>query len=157
MEIFLFIISGLLIILGLIGCIVPALPGPPLGYVGILCLHFTNKVQFTTKELVWMGIAMVAVSVLDYILPAWLTKRFGGSKLGVTGSIVGLIVGLFFAPIGIIVGPFIGAFVGELLNGNDTKSALKSGTGSFVGFILTTGLKLAVCGWYMWYFFSYLF
>lgn len=157
MEIFLIIISALLIIAGLIGCILPAIPGPPLGYVGILCLHFTDRVQFTTKELVIMGIVMVAVTVFDYILPAWVTKKFGGSKLGVIGSVVGLIVGLFFPPAGIIIGPFIGAIAGELLNGNGTKLAIKSGVGSFVGFILTTGLKLAVCGWYLWCFFSYLF
>lgn len=147
-----YIISGALILGGLVGCILPALPGLPVAYAGILALHFTERVQFTTGELVFLTAIMLVAQVLDYFLPAWLTKKVGGSKLGTIGSIVGLIVGLFFPPFGLIIGPFLGAIAGELLNGEGTKTALKSGMGSFVGFILTTGLKIGVCGLYIWYF-----
>ena len=152
MEIALYILSGILILAGLVGCILPALPGLPLAYVGIILLHFTERVDFTTQQLIFMTAAMIVAQVLDYILPAWLTKKVGGSRLGTIGSIVGLLVGFFFAPRGLIIGPFLGAVVGELLNGEGTKTALKSGAGSFLGFILTTGLKIAVCGLYIWYF-----
>lgn len=152
MEIALYIISGLLIVTGLVGCILPALPGLPLAYAGILALHFTERVQFTTGELIFLTSIMIVAQVLDYILPAWLTKKVGGSRLGTVGSIVGLIVGLFFPPFGLILGPFLGAIIGELMNGEGTKTALKSGMGSFIGFILTTGLKMCVCGIYIWYF-----
>lgn len=152
MEIALYIISGALILGGLVGCILPALPGLPVAYAGILALHFTERVQFTTGELIFLTAIMIVAQVLDYFLPAWLTKKVGGSKLGTIGSIVGLIVGLFFPPFGLIIGPFLGAIAGELLNGEGTKTALKSGMGSFVGFILTTGLKIGVCGLYIWYF-----
>ena len=117
MEIALYIISGILILVGLVGCILPALPGLPVSYAGILVLHFTDRVQFTTKELVLLTAIMIVAQVLDYILPAWLTKKVGGSRLGTVGSIVGLIVGLFFPPWGLIVGPFLGAVAGELMNG----------------------------------------
>lgn len=152
MEIFLYIASALLIIVGLIGCVAPVLPGPVLGYIGIIVLHLTEKVDFTTGEFVMLGIVTLLTIVFDYFLPAWLTKQFGGSKLGVIGSILGLIVGLFFPPAGIIIGPFIGAVAGELYKTKDTRSALKSGIGSFIGFILTTGFKLAVCGVFIWYY-----
>lgn len=152
MEIALYIISGILILGGLVGCILPALPGLPVSYAGILVLHFSDRVQFTTKELVFLTAIMIIAQVLDYILPAWLTKKVGGSRLGTIGSIVGLIVGFFFQPFGLILGPFLGAIVGELMNGEGTKTALKSGMGSFLGFLLTTGLKLCVCGIYIWYF-----
>ncbi len=152
MEIALYIISGVLILGGLVGCILPALPGLPVAYAGILVLHFTDRVQFSTGELIFLTAIMIVAQVLDYLLPAWLTKKVGGSKLGTIGSIVGLIVGLFFPPFGLIIGPFLGAIAGELLNGEGTKTALKSGMGSFLGFILTTGLKIGVCGLYIWYF-----
>ncbi len=154
MEIFLYIVSALLILVGLIGCVAPVLPGPVLGYIGIIVLHFTEKVDFSTVELVILGIATLLTILLDYFLPAWLTKQFGGSKFGVIGSILGLIVGLFFPPVGIIIGPFIGAVAGELYKTKDTRLALKSGIGSFIGFILTTGFKLAICGVFIWYYIS---
>lgn len=152
MEIFLYIVSALLIITALVGCIAPVLPGPVLGYIGILLLHFTEKVEFSTKELVVLAIATICSILFDYILQPWLTKKFGGGKWSVTGSVVGLIIGLFFPPAGIIIGPFAGAVIGELYQSKDTKIALKSGVGSFLGFLLTTGFKLVVCGLFAWHY-----
>jgi uncharacterized protein len=92
---------------------------------------------------------------LDYIIPAWGTKKFGGSKKGVIGSILGLIIGMiFFGPLGIILGPFVGAVAGELMAGKDNSAALKAGFGSFVGFLTGTLLKLIASGMMMWYFFK---
>lgn len=152
MEIFLIIISGLLILASIVGCIIPAIPGPLLGYGGILVLHFTERGHFSTKELVILAIATLITFVLDMYLSPKLTQKFGGSKMGVIGSIVGLVIGLFFGPLGIIFGPFFGAVGGELLNDGDSKRALKSGLGSFIGFLLTTLIKLVVCGIFLWYF-----
>ncbi|MCQ2191307.1 MAG: DUF456 domain-containing protein [Paludibacteraceae bacterium] len=146
MDIFLIIIAGVCMLIGLIGCVVPALPGPALGYAGMLLIHFSNKIEFTTRDLVIAGVVTVAIILLDYIFPAWCTKKFGGSKLGIIGSIVGLFVGVFLSPLplGFLWGPFVGAVVGELIAGKDNMESLKSGMGSFVGFILSSGLKLAV-------------
>ena len=88
MEIFLFILSAVLIIVGIIGAVVPALPGPPLGYVGLLLLQLTDKVQFSTSFLVGWGVVTLAVTILDYYLPIWTTKKVGGSKAGINGSII---------------------------------------------------------------------
>lgn len=135
------------ILLGLIGCIVPVLPGPPLSFIGILLLHFTRWGNIETNLLIVLAIAASVATALDYILPIWATKKFGGSKRGVWGATIGLVVGIFFfPPIGIIVGPFIGAFVGELTAKNSNHVALKSAIGSFIGFLLGTGLKFAVSG-----------
>ena len=145
MEIFLFIRSALLIMVGLIGAVVPALPGPPLGYVGLLLLQLTDKVQFSTSFLVGWGVATLAVTILDYYLPIWTTKKVGGSKAGINGSIIGMIVGIIFTPIGMILGTLLGAIIGEIIGGASGDKALKSGLATFVGTMLSIGIKLIVC------------
>jgi uncharacterized protein YqgC (DUF456 family) len=146
------------IISGILGCVLPIIPGPPLSYIGLLLLHFTEKYQFSTRFLIIWAIITTVVYVLDYVIPAWGTKKFGGSKRGVWGSIIGLVIGLFFfPPFGIIVGPFVGAVVGELTAGKDSGMALKSGFGSFLGFLAGTLLKLIISGMMTWYFFKELF
>ena len=151
-----YILIGLGIILmitGIFGCVLPLLPGPPLNYIGLLLLHFTTGYQFSTRFLVIWGIVTVVVYALDYVIPVWGTKKFGGSKRGVWGSMIGLIAGMFFfPPFGIIIGPFAGAVIGELTAGKDSKAALKSGFGSFVGFLTGTILKLIASGMMTWYF-----
>ncbi len=146
MDIVLIILGGLLIVLGVFGCFLPVLPGPPLSYGGLLLVHFTERIHFSTTTLVVLGLVVALVLLVDYLVPVWGTKKFGGSKRGVIGSVVGLIIGIFFfPPIGIIIGPFLGAVAGELLNGDELSRALKSGFGSFLGYLFGTGIKLAVC------------
>lgn len=155
MDIALAILAALLILAGLAGSVLPVLPGPPLCWVGLLVLQFTEFVDFTTTFLLVMFAIMVLVTALDYFIPIWGTKRFGGTRAGVRGSIVGLVVGLFFGPVGIVLGPFLGALAGELLvNQTEMKKALKSATGSFVGFLLGTGIKLVYGGFAIWYYIS---
>ncbi len=143
------------IISGILGCVLPVIPGPPLSYVGLLLLHFTEGYQFSSKFLIIWAIITAVVYALDYLIPAWGTKKFGGSKRGVWGSIIGLVIGLFFfPPFGIIIGPFAGAVIGELTAGKDHIAALKSGFGSFMGFLAGTLLKLITSGMMTWYFFK---
>lgn len=138
------VIIGLLImILGIIGCMVPVLPGPPLSFLGLLLLHFTRFGHFTTWTLIIFAGIAVAVSVLDYLVPIWGTKKFGGSKYGTRGAAVGLVVGFFLGPVGIIIGPLIGAFIGEMIFKDDFYYAVKAGFGSLIGFLTGVGLKLA--------------
>jgi uncharacterized protein YqgC (DUF456 family) len=117
MEIFLVVLAFLFLLVGLIGSVVPALPGPPLSFIGLLLLQWSGHGNFSPAFL-WMWAAItVAVTIIDNILPAWMTKKFGGSRAAVIGSVLGLIAGIvFFAPIGLLVGPFLGAFAGELIN-----------------------------------------
>lgn len=144
MDWFLAILGGLLIIVGLLGALLPILPGPPLSFIGLLLLHFTRWADFSTQFLVIMGLLALLVTAVDYVVPMWGTKKFGGSKAGIRGSTIGLVIGVFFfPPIGIIVGPFLGALIAELMiNSDDFNKALKSGIGSLVGFLMGTGLKL---------------
>lgn len=139
----LLILGIIFMIIGIIGCLVPVLPGPPLSFLGLIALHLTRFGQFTTPELITLGIITVVVTVLDYFVPVWGTKRFGGSKYGTRGATVGLIIGLFLGPLGIIIGPFIGAFVGEMIFKDDLSYAFKAGFGSLLGFLTGIGLKLA--------------
>lgn len=155
MELFLIVTGILLLILGLAGCILPVLPGPPLNYLALLLLHFTASHQFTEKFLIIWGIIAAIVTLLDYFIPVWGAQKFGASRPGIWGSIIGLLAGLiFFPPFGIIVGPFVGAVIGELLSGKDSRLALKAGFGSFVGFLTGVLLKLIASGMMTWYFFT---
>lgn len=146
MDLLLVVFGGILLLTGVIGCFLPVLPGPPLGFAGILLLHISSYAQFSTVFLISLGAVVLMVSLIDYLVPVIGAKRFGGSKLGVIGCLAGLVIGIFILPpIGIIVGPFLGAIAGELINGDDLQKAIKSGFGSFVGYLFGTGVKLAVC------------
>ena len=147
------IISGILcMIAGLAGCFLPILPGPPIAYAGLLLLHFTDKVQYTTTELLIWLLIVVIVQILDYFIPMLGSKYSGGSRWGTRGCLIGTIVGLFFMPWGIILGPFLGAFAGELMGGSKTDQALKSGLGSLLGFLLGTVVKCVMCAYFCWEF-----
>jgi uncharacterized protein YqgC (DUF456 family) len=139
----LLILGIILMVIGIIGCLVPVLPGPPFSFLGLILLHLSRFGQFTTPTLVTLGIITVVVTVVDYIVPVWGTKRFGGSKYGTRGATVGLIIGFFLGPLGIILGPLIGAFVGEMIFKDDMAYAFKAGFGSLLGFLTGIGLKLA--------------
>ncbi|MFK5878386.1 MAG: DUF456 domain-containing protein [Flavobacteriaceae bacterium] len=144
MDIFLLIIGFLFVLLGIIGSFLPVLPGPITGWVGLLLLHFSDAIPMNWTFLgITLAIA-IFIWAIDYVIPAWGTKKFGGSKYGVWGTIIGLIIGIIFlGPLGIIIGPFVGAFIGEIIYDRKDKSrALKAALGSFVGFMLSTGLKL---------------
>jgi hypothetical protein len=155
MDTFLIVSGIILLIVGLAGCILPALPGPPLSYIALLLLHLTGSHQFSTKFLVvWLVITAIVV-VLDYLVPVWGAKKFGAGKRGVWGSVIGLILGLFiFPPFGIIIGPFLGAVIGEMTAGKDKGPALKAGFGSFMGFMAGMLLKMVASGMMTWFFFK---
>jgi len=158
MDIAFAILAGLLVLAGLVGSILPFLPGPPLGWLGLLTIHFTVYETYSTTFLAVTFGVMVVITLLDYLIPIWGTKKFGGSRAGVWGSTIGLVVGLFFGPVGIIAGPFVGAFLGEfLVNRSEYRVAMRSAAGAFVGFLLGTGLKLAYCGMAIYYFVKALF
>ncbi|MGY5355402.1 DUF456 domain-containing protein [Wenyingzhuangia sp. IMCC45467] len=145
MDYILLFFGFLLVVGGIIGSFLPIIPGPPTGWLGLLLLHLTNKVE---NNWMFLGITLaiaVLVVIADYVIPAIGTKKFGGSKYGVWGSTIGLIVGLLFAPVGMILGVFLGAFIGELINNaKDVKKAIRASIGSVIGFFFSTGIKLIV-------------
>jgi uncharacterized protein YqgC (DUF456 family) len=143
MDYLLLAIAIILMIVGIAGCLLPVLPGPPLSYLGLVVLHLTRFADISKNLFIVLGIVAVVVTVIDYVVPIWGTRQFGGSKYGMRGATVGLIIGLFLGPAGIIIGPFAGAVVGELIFKDDVKYALKAGFGSLLGFLTGVGLKLA--------------
>lgn len=146
MDIFLLVIAFILLLVGIIGCIVPGLPGVPIAYAGLWVAQATERVDFSWQFLLVWGIIVIVISVLDYIVPAWGTKHYGGTKWGVWGSTIGVFVGLFFGAVGVIFGPLVGAVLGELLAGKAFPDALKAGWGSFIGILFGTVLKLIASG-----------
>ncbi|NRR90083.1 DUF456 domain-containing protein [Winogradskyella undariae] len=145
MELFLVVIAFLLMIIGILGSFLPVIPGPLTSWAGLLVLHFTKGVEMSQTFLIITLIVAIVIYVLDYIIPAIGTKRFGGSKAGMIGTTLGLIIGLIAPiPFGIIIGPFFGALIGEMMNKNDFNKALKAAFGSFLGFIASTFLKFIV-------------
>lgn len=166
---FIWIIVGIVLILvGIAGAIIPGIPGPIVSFVALLVLQIGENPSFEQDLLVIMGLMAAAVTFLDYFVPIWGTKKFGGSKMGVRGSIVGLIVGIIGLPIlgivigpfgiiGILLGPFVGAYIGESMAGKDSTTALRSAIGSFIGFIAGTFMKLAYSFVVVYYFFAAIF
>ena len=146
MEHFLLILSLLLMIVGIIGSLLPALPGPPISWVGILMLYFCPGMETNYWLLGITLVIAVVIGILDYVIPAKGTKYFGGSKYGIWGTNIGLIIGIFAPiPFGFLIGPFVGALVGELIyNSQEKGRAFKAATGSFIGFLAGTFMKLLV-------------
>ncbi len=150
MDIILIFIAALFLVLGIIGSFLPVLPGPLTSWVGLLILHFSEAIPMDKTFLVITLIVAILIWILDYIIPAMGTKRFGGTKYGMIGTSIGLVIGLFAPiPFGIVIGPFVGAYMGELLNKTDSKTAMKAAFGSFIGFITSTFIKFIVAVIYL--------
>jgi uncharacterized protein len=146
------ILGALLLIGGIAGSILPLLPGPPLCYVALLLQQLREEPPFTARFLwIWAGITILTI-ILDYVVPLYGTKRYGGTKYGIWGCTIGLVAGLWMGPLGIILGPFIGAFIGELLGNSNSQHAFRAALGSFLGFLVGTLLKLIACFVMVYYF-----
>ncbi len=137
------------LILWLIGSVAPILPWPVLSIVGLLLIQFTARYQFSWNWITLFSILVIMSMVIDYYLPIWGTKKYGGTQAWVIWSTLGMVSGIFlFPPLGMIVLPFVGAFLGEYMINNSTgEKALRSARWSFVGFLLGTWYKLILCGW----------
>lgn len=148
----LWIILGIsLVIVGLAGSVLPLLPGPPIAYAGLLIQQFRNPDPFSTKFLlIWAGLVVVSL-LLDWVVPAWGTKKYGGSKYGIWGSSLGFLLAFWMGPWGVVIGPFLGAFAGEMIAGQTTKKSLRAAWGSFVGFALGSLLKVILCAVMLYY------
>ena len=148
MDITISIIAIMAGIIGIAGSILPGLPGPPVSWVGLLILYiWGNGVNGAGEPLslvaliVW-GVVVVAVTVIDYIVPPLLTKKMGGSRYAEKGSLYGMIFGIIFTPVGMILGSFLGALIAELaIAKKNLDEVLNAAVGSFLGFILGTGIK----------------
>ncbi|MBR0323390.1 MAG: DUF456 domain-containing protein [Bacteroidales bacterium] len=153
MEYLIFLLAVICVIVGIVGDVVPGLPGVPISYAAMLLLHFFTGITYSNETLIIYGVLCAVITIVDYFVPIWGTKKFGGTKAGVRGSTIGLVVGVVVLPIlgivigpfgliGILAGPFVGAYIGEKMSGVDDSLAWRSAIGSFVGFVAGTLLKV---------------
>jgi len=145
MDITLLILCGLLLLAGIAGSIIPAIPGPPLSFLALVVYQFTSYPPFSAVTIVILGLITVASSLSDYYLPIIGTKYSGGTKNGNIGAGLGLLIGFFVIPgIGIIIGPFVGAIVGEVIGGKKFDEAMKIAFGTLVTLLAGIFMKLAL-------------
>ena len=156
MDVLLLILGLMFMVVGVFGSFLPVLPGPSISWLGLVLLYFTNAVVVNYWILGFTLFITIVISVLDYVIPAKGTKKFGGSSYGIWGTNIGLIVGIFAPiPFGFIIGPFVGAFIGELIyDYKDHGRAFKAATGSFLGFLAGSFMKFVICmmflGLFLW-------
>lgn len=152
-TLFFAILAGFLLLVGLIGTVLPVLPGPPIAWAGLLAAHFSNYSQIEIWILIATGIAAIFVTVMDNIFPSIMTKKAGGSKAATWGCTIGLVAAFFLGPIFILIAPFAGAYIGEMIHdSSDAKRALKAAFGAFKGFLLGTGIKIITVMCFIWLF-----
>ena len=155
----LYILSGVLIVVGLLGVVLPALPGLPLVFAGMLLAAWTDHFEHISG---WTVGALGAMTLLSFAIDFFSTtvgaKRVGASRKAMFGAFVGTTVGLFFAPIGLFVGPFVGALLGELWHlrkldragiGQATKVGLATWLGMAVGIALKIALAIAMLAFFV--------
>lgn len=151
-------IGIILLLVGLVSCVLPPLPGPPIAFGALLLAYFglNARESLPVWLLIILGFLAVTITIVDSFIPVWSTKKFGGTKAGIRGSFIGILVGIFFLPLGgwsILLCPLLGAVIGELfdpvfnkgiISAQDLKLALRSGVASFIGFLLTSGIKIII-------------
>ncbi len=140
-----YVIAGILIVAGLVGAILPNLPGIPAMFGGMLLAAWIGHFQ---KIPIWvvvvLGVLAAFSIAFDFLSGTWGARRYGASKAAVWGAFLGTIVGLFFGIPGIIFGPFVGAVVGQLISGSPVDHAARVGFGTWIGLVIGTAIKLAV-------------
>ncbi len=142
------ILGFILVAAGIIGCVLPVVPGPPLVYLAIILLSIARKWEaFSPAFLIVMGCIALVVTAIDYVLPLFTAKKYGASKYGVWGAVAGMLIGaIFFPPFGLLIGAFLGAVGFELLFNEETKQSMKAGFGGFIGVVLGIFIKLGASG-----------
>jgi uncharacterized protein YqgC (DUF456 family) len=143
MDLFFLLVGFLLMWVGIAGSILPVLPGTPISWLGLVVLYLSPSIDFDWLFISITGIVAIGLYILDYLIPAWGTQRFGGSKAGAWGATLGLLIGLIAPiPLGILLGPILGALIGELVfNKSHGPKAVRAAFGSFIGLLASTMVK----------------
>ncbi len=154
LEILAILIGSLLMLLGLIGSVLPILPGPPLSFIGLFLLALVKNFSppLTPARVLLLGIVTILMVAMDYVLPLLGAKRYGSSKWGVWGSVLGMLIGMFLSPLAVLLGSFFGAVVAEWLAGKTKGESFRAGWGVMVGTLFATIVRLGFCGLMIYYF-----
>ena len=146
MDLFLIIISSLLIILGMAGSFMPIIPGPLTSWFGLFIFNLIPTAEIDSTILVITFIIAIIIFILDNLIPIYGSKYFGATKYGIIGASIGLVVGILSPiPFGILIGPIFGALIGELMFNNDLKKSIKSSIGVLIGFVASSLIKFVTC------------
>ena len=151
MDWFIIILGILLCVVAIGGSLLPLLPGPPFAFLGLLLQQARDPNPFSWKFIFIWGFIVLLALILDYFIPIWGTKKFGGTKYGIWGCTLGFLAAFWLGPWGVILGPMAGAFLGELLAKQNSTHALKAAFGAFLGFMVGSFLKLLVCFFMLYY------
>ena len=154
MTIALTLLGTVMVVLGLIGLVLPLMPGSPLVLLGLVLLAWAEQFQHVgTTTFVILGVLMLLTFVVDNVAGALGAGRVGASRLGLVGATIGTLVGVVFFPVGLLLGPFLGAVIGELIARREPLQAGRVGVGAMVGVILGTagnlGLGIAMIAVYL--------
>jgi len=147
-EITLIVVGIILLVLGLIGCIAPVLPGPVLSFLALIVISIPSGFSlYSPVLLIILGAAAIISQLLDNLFPVIASKKAGAGKTGIWGSVIGMILGMiFFPPLGVIIGAFLGALGGEMIFNREKKAPFKAAMGVFTGTLLGIIVKLTVSG-----------
>lgn len=144
-DVLLYVLAGVLVVVGIAGTVLPALPGLPLVFAGMLLAAWTGDFeQVGWLPLVVLGLMTALSLAIDFVATAVGAKRVGASRLAIAGAVIGTFAGLAFGLVGVFVGPFVGALAGELLHTRQVGQATRVGFGTWVGILLGTALKLGL-------------
>jgi uncharacterized protein YqgC (DUF456 family) len=137
--------AAVLVLAGLAGLVLPALPGAPLLFGGILLAAWIEDFEYIGRgTLIAIGVLAALTFVADFVAGAFGAKRYGASSRAVLGATIGAVVGIFFGLIGVLLGPFVGAVIGELSVRRDLEAASRAGVGATIGLAIGTAAKLAL-------------
>ena len=145
-QILLYVLAALLIVIGIAGTIVPALPGIPVVFLGMVLAAWAGDfTQIGWVTLTVLGVLTALALLVDLLASLLGAKRVGASGWALFGAAVGIIVGMFFGIPGLILGPFVGAVLGELIAGSTLHRSTVVGVGAWLGFVFGTLAKIALC------------
>ncbi len=139
------ILAGLLVVIGLAGTVLPALPGVPIILLGLLLIAWMDGfMAVTITTVLWLGALAVLSVVIDFLATAEGARRFGAGRLAILGATIGLLVGLFFGLPGILFGPFVGAVAGHMMGKANLDESMRAGVGASVGVVIGTAAKVVI-------------
>jgi uncharacterized protein len=141
----LWLLAALLIVVGFAGLILPAVPGIPLVFAGLVLLAWAENFAFVGWiTLTALGLLALLSYGVDLLAASLGAKRFGASPRAVAGAALGVVAGLFFGLPGIVLGPFVGAVIGEFSRQASARAAMQAGLGAMLGLLFGALLKIAL-------------